>query len=95
MINLPDYDKMTLRDARELYMYIEKKQILDCYSFPKKPGKDGYFRIYVSDSKKKAGWKQLFANTLFELEEKVYEHEQGKNGKTKKTFKREDSLNQS
>ena len=67
MINLPDYDKMTLRDARELYMYIEKKQILDRYSFPKKPGKDGYFRIYVSDSEKKAGRKQLFAKTLFEL----------------------------
>ena len=87
VINLPDYDKMTLRDARELYMYIEKKQILDRYSFPKKPGKDGYFRIYVSDSEKKAGRKQLFAKTLFELEEKVYEHEQGKNGKAKKTFK--------
>lgn len=87
VINLPDYDKMTLRDARELYMYIEKKQILERYSFPKKPGKDGYFRIYVADGEKKSGRKQLFAKTLHELEDKVYEHEQGKNGKTKKTFK--------
>lgn len=87
MLNLPDYDKMTLRDARELYMYIEKKQILERYSFPKKPGKDGYFRIYVSDSSKKSGRKQLFSKTLHELEEKVYEHEKGIDGKTRKTFK--------
>lgn len=87
MLNLPDYDKMTLRDARELYMYIEKKQILERYSFPKKPGKDGYFRIYVTDSSKKTGRKQLFSRTLHELEEKVYEHEKGIDGKTRKNFK--------
>lgn len=87
MINLPDYDKMTLRDARELYMYIEKKQILDRYSFPRKPGKDGYFRIYVDDGEKKTGRKQLFAKSLHELEEKVIDHERGKDGKAKKTFK--------
>ena len=87
MLNLPDYDKMTLRDARELYMYIEKKQILERYSFPKIPGKDGYFRIYVTDSTKKTGRRQLFAKTLHELEEKVYEHEKGKDGRTRKTFK--------
>jgi len=87
VINLPDYDKMTLRDARELYMYIEKKQILDQYSFPKKPSKDGYFRIYVADSTKKSGRKQLFAKSLHELEDKVIDHERGKDGKTKKTFK--------
>jgi integrase len=68
-------------------MYIEKKQILERYSFPKKPGKDGYFRIYVTDSSKKTGRKQLFSRTLHELEEKVYEHEKGIDGKTRKNFK--------
>lgn len=87
MLNLPDYDKMTLRDARELYMYLEKKQILKLYSFPKKPGKDGYYRIYVPDGSKKSGRKQLFAKSLSELQDKVYEYEQGKYGHTKKTFK--------
>ena len=87
MINLPDYDKMTVRDARELYMYIEKKQILDRYSFPKKPGNDGYFRIYVDDAGKKSGRRQLFARSLHELEEKVLDHERGKDGKARKTFK--------
>lgn len=87
MLNLPEYDKMTLRDARELYMYIEKKELLEHYSFPKKPGKDGYYRIYVADPSKKAGRKQLFARTMEELRDKVYEHEKGKNGKVKKTFK--------
>ncbi len=87
MIKVTDYDKMTLRDARELYMYLEKKEILESYRFPSKPGKDGYYRIYVSDPSKKTGRKQLFAKTITELQDKVYEHEKGITGRTKKTFR--------
>ncbi len=87
MINLPDYDKMTLRDARELYMHLEKKQILERYSFPKKPGKDGYYRIYVADGTKKTGRRQLFAKSVSELMDKVYDYEHGKSGTATKTFR--------
>ena len=44
-------------------MHIEKEEILKGYSFPSKPGKDGYYRIYVTDSTRKSGRRQLFAKS--------------------------------
>ena len=80
------YGKMSLRDARKLYMHIEKEEILKGYSFPSKPGKDGYYRLYVPDPSKKAGRKQLFAKSLSELKDKVYKHEKGLLGHARKSF---------
>ena len=68
-------------------MYIEKQEILKGYSFPTHSGKDGYYRIYVSDPSKKAGRRQLFSKDLEELKEKVYQHEKGIIGRVRKTFK--------
>lgn len=86
MTNIVDYDNISLEDARNIYMNIEKKQILRGYTFPRSPSKDGYYRIYVSDPTKKAGRKQLAAKTLAELQDKVYEFEKGILGATRKTF---------
>ncbi len=81
-----DHGNMSLRDARELYMHIEKEEILNKYTFPSKPGKDGYYRVYVSDSTKKAGRRQLFAKDIGTLKEKVYDYEKGISGRVRKTF---------
>ena len=86
MTDLHQYDNMTIEDAQDIYMYIEKKNILNGYTFPQKPSKDGYYRVYVSDSTKKAGRKQLTAKTLEELQDKVYAHEKGIRGACRKTF---------
>ena len=75
MTDISPYDKMTLRDARELYMNIEKNEILNGYTFPSKPGKDGYYRIYVTDLSKKSGRRQLFAKSLDDLRDLVYDYE--------------------
>ena len=83
----PECAKMSVRDARELLMNLEKKQILDSYTFPQTPGKDGYYRIYVADGTKKSGRRQLFAKSLSELMDKVYDYERGKSGTATKTFK--------
>ena len=85
--NFPDYDKMSSRDARELLMHIEKKEALKRYTFPEKPCKDGYFRMYVPDKTKKSGRKQLAAKSIYELVEKVYAYENGNDGKSSITFK--------
>ena len=72
MTDLNQYDTMNLRDAREIYMYIEKKELLKKYSIPAKPGSDGYYRIYVKDATKKTGRRQLFAKSRNEREDKLY-----------------------
>ncbi len=81
------YDNMSLGDAQEIYMYIEKQEILKNYSFPKTPSKDGYYRIYVSDNTKKSGRRQLTAKDLDTLMDKVYAFEKGIKGRARKTFK--------
>ncbi len=86
MTDLNQYDTMNLRDAREIYMYIEKKELLKKYSIPAKPGSDGYYRIYVKDATKKTGRRQLFAKSRNELEDKLYAFEKGVTGKARKTF---------
>lgn len=82
-----DCANMSLGDAQKIYMNIEKRIILEKYTFPAKPSKDGYYRIYVSDTSKKTGRKQLVAKSLEELSDKVYAYEKGTNGHGRKTFK--------
>lgn len=85
--NLIDCDTLSFEDVRTLYKMKEKEEILSSYSFPEKPSKDGFYRIYVKDTTKKAGRKQLTAKSLSELKNKVYEFEKGISGKATKTFK--------
>lgn len=86
LTNLLNDDTITLRDVRILYAMKEKEQLLSKYTFPTKAGGDGYYRIYVKDATKKSGRKQLFAKTLEELQDKVYQYEKGVLGNGRKTF---------
>ena len=86
MTDLNLYDNISLRDAREIYMHIEKKELIKKYNLPTKPGKDGYYRIYVKDLTKKSGRRQLFGRSLEELESKIYAFEKGVTGSTRHTF---------
>lgn len=86
MTDYSKYDNMDLRDARELFMHIEKKELIKKYGIPAKPGKDGYFRVYVKDATKKSGRRQLFAKTRDGLADKVYAFERGVTGSSRKTF---------
>ena len=86
MTDFSEYGNMNLRDARELFMYIEKKELIKKYVIPAKPGKDGYFRVYVKDATKKNGRRQLFAKTRDGLADKVYAFERGVTGSSRKTF---------
>ena len=86
LTNLLRDDTITLRDVRILYAMKEKEQLLSKYTFPTKAGGDGYYRIYVKDATKKSGRKQLFAKTLEELQDKVYQYEKGVLGNGRKTF---------
>ncbi|MBO4505300.1 MAG: tyrosine-type recombinase/integrase [Lachnospiraceae bacterium] len=67
-------------------MHIEKKELIKKYNIPARPGKDGYYRIYVKDPTKKGGRKQLFGKTLEELESKLYAFEKGVTGSARHTF---------
>lgn len=87
MTRQEEYGSMTIGDAQKLYMHIEKQQILNGYKFPTKPSKDGYYRIYVPDVSKKNGRRQLFAKSIEELEDAVYEFEKNHNTKRRKSFK--------
>jgi integrase len=64
----------------------ERNELLSKYKFPEHAGGDGYFRIYVKDVTKKSGRKQLFAKSLEELQDKVYQYEKGVLGNGRKTF---------
>lgn len=86
LTKLENYDKLSLGDIRKIYLMREKQELLSNYTFPNKAGGDGYYRIYVKDTTKKSGRKQLSAKTLDELEEKVYQYEKGVLGHGHKTF---------
>ncbi len=81
---------LELENARELKMQelkqIERDIVLSRYTFPKKPCKDGYYRMAVEDRTSPKGKKQLFAKSIGELAEKVYQHEREKNKRGKRTF---------
>jgi len=85
--NQISYDTITREDARKLYMLKEKEFALSKYTFPTNIGKDGYYRIWVADTSKKAGRKQLTAKTIEELKDKVYQFEKGYYGSARKTFR--------
>lgn len=85
--NCIDYDTLSSEDALRLYQMKEREEILTKYCFPEKPSKDGYYRVYVKDTTRKSGRRQLTAKTLDELKDKVYEFEHGISGKARKTFK--------
>lgn len=82
-----EYDNISLEDAHSIYMNVEKRNILRGYSFPQKPGKDGYYRIYVADATAKTGRRQLSSKSIAELEDKVYAFEKGISGTSRKSFK--------
>lgn len=84
---MSENDMMSLEDARARYLMEERKIILNGYTFPSKPSSDGYYHINVKDNTKKGGRKQLKARTLEELADKVYKHEKGISGRTRKTFR--------
>ena len=86
MTDLTQYDNMSMRDAREIYMHVEKKELIKQYSIPQKPGKDGYYRIYVKDPTKKEGRRQLTCKSVEELKDKLYAFEKGVTGCARKTF---------
>ncbi len=77
--------KSAIENARANYMQAEKQIIVAQYTLPKKPGKDGYYRVYVNDSTKKNGRRQLSAKSVEELADKIYLYEKGI-GTTRKTF---------
>ena len=65
----------------------EQNELLKNYKFPQTPSSDGYYHIYVADTSKKSGRKQLKDKTLDGLKTKVLAHEQGITGQARKTFK--------
>ena len=81
-----EFDKISLEDARRIYLMAEREDILSRYNFPTKPNKDGYYRIYVPDVTKKSGRKQLFSKDLDELKDKVYQWEKGTKKDLRRTF---------
>ena len=74
-----------LENARDNYMREEKEMIVGKYTLPKKPGKDGYYRVYVNDNHSTNGRRQLSARSIECLADKIYLYEKGI-GSTRKTF---------
>lgn len=81
------YDTLSLEDMRKVYTMKENELLLSSYTFPKVPSSDGYYHIYVADTSKKSGRKQLKDQTIGGLKEKVLLHEKGISGRSRKTFK--------
>ena len=82
-----EYDNLSANELRILYEQAMKNEIISKYTIPSKPSKDGYFRVWVADSTKKTGRRQITAKTLEELENKLYAIEKGRYGSARKTFK--------
>lgn len=77
----------SLESARIEYENMQRLVILSGYTFPSKPSKDGIYRIYVQDSAKQGGRKQLSSSTLEGLKDKVYTYERSsKYSQCKKTI---------
>jgi integrase len=84
----PNYATMSMQEAQELLMNIEKRELTQKYTIPKKPGKDGYYRVTISDPLTKSGRTTLCGKTPEELLEKLYLHEKhSPRSHTRKTFK--------
>ncbi|SDB15432.1 tyrosine-type recombinase/integrase [Eubacterium oxidoreducens] len=74
-----DYDR--LEAVKSMYRKLEKEAIISNYTLPKKPSKDGYYRVNVTDATKKRT--TISAKSIEKLKEKLYLHEKGMT----KTFK--------
>lgn len=74
-------------NARKLYEEMEKERTLSIYKFPDAPSSDGFYHVYVEDTSKDSGRRQIKAKNLENLKEKVYQHEKGIDGIARKTFK--------
>ncbi len=69
-INL-EINNMSVEEALSIYKMVSEKEILSHYNFPAHPSGDGIYRIWVKDSSKKTGRRQLSSKTLDELKNKV------------------------
>lgn len=86
LINPLSCDTLDLESVRKLYMQLEKKELIKKYTLPKKTGKDGYFRVNVSDPTKKSGRTTISAKSIESLKDKLYKYEKGMEGTARKTF---------
>ncbi|MCI9418252.1 MAG: hypothetical protein HFI82_12775, partial [Eubacterium sp.] len=67
-------------------MQLEKEELLKKYTLPKKTGKDGYYRVNVSNPTKKSGRTTISAKSIEDLKDKLYKYEKGMEGTARKTF---------
>lgn len=65
-------DSLTEDGVRKLLMKIERENVLAKYTFPTKPDKQGYYRVYISDLSSPTGRKQIRDKNLDNLKERVY-----------------------
>jgi len=68
-----EYDTISLKEAHELLLMKQREHILSSFTFPTKPGKDGYYFIWVPDPVKKSGRRHLAAKSVDALKDKVYD----------------------
>ena len=45
--------KLSVEDVRKLYIEMEKRLLLEKYTFPKKKSSDGYYHLWVADKPRK------------------------------------------
>ncbi len=77
-----------------LYEEKMKDEIISKYTIPQKPGKDGYYRVWVADETKATGRRQITARNLDALKDKLYAFEKGCLNSGRKTFKDVFEINQ-
>ncbi len=77
---------VSFEDVQIIYMQKEQEQVLSNYTFPSHPGKDGIYRIYIEDTTKPTGRRQLSSSSLDGLKEKVYLAVKGKQRQLHRTF---------
>ena len=68
---------LTEDGVRKMLMTFEHDNVLSKYTFPTKPDKQGYYRVYVKDDLSLTGRKQLRDKNLENLKDKVYRYEKG------------------
>lgn len=86
LINPLSCNTLDLEGIRKLYMQLEKEELLKKYTLPKKTGKDGYYRVNVSNPTKKSGRTTISAKSIEDLKDKLYKYEKGMEGTARKTF---------
>ncbi len=84
---MSDFDKLTSDELRELYELKMKEETIAKYTIPNHPAADGYYRVWVKDTTKKSGRRQVTAKTIPDLKQKLYELEKGIHNAGRKTFK--------